>query len=107
MTARIPAGTLGKELVKISQKWPQDPFRPHLQINTFLASLATHPKLTPNAVKATQTLLNGDISKKFPLSEKMMQPAAFPKYYDRMQVGMEKALQGIPRPWWKIVLRIW
>jgi hypothetical protein len=68
MAARGPAGALGKELFKISQQWPKDPFRPHLQINGFLNSLATHPGLTPRAVKATRILLNGDIEKQVRIS---------------------------------------
>ena len=44
--------------------WRPDIVRPNLQLSTFLNSLADHPKLTPQAVKAAESLRNNTAFKK-------------------------------------------
>lgn len=55
---------LGQKLLGLAEKWTVDPFRPHLQLGTFLKSLAAHPRLTPDAVQATRTLKENIMKKK-------------------------------------------
>ena len=105
-----------------------DPFRPNVQLKTFLHSLASHPNLTPGAVQAAQGLLHNssqkkvrtlackpplsirtdlDGVKKYPLSNKTLQPASMPKHYERLMQGYEKSAQGTGRPWWQVFFGIW
>lgn len=58
------AAKLGQQLRRIAGKWPEDPFRPNIQLRTFLESLADHPNLTPQAVEAAHALKNNEIMKK-------------------------------------------
>jgi len=52
---------VGNQLQKLAAQWPADPFRPHLQLKTFLESLSRHPNLTDEAVIATRSLLRNDL----------------------------------------------
>ncbi|EDR09687.1 uncharacterized protein LACBIDRAFT_319031 [Laccaria bicolor S238N-H82] len=101
------SGKLGQKLIAIADTWVVDPFRPNLQLQTFLKSLATHPKLTPQAVNATRALRDNAMQKRYPLSKKMLQPTSMPLHYDRLVEGFEKSAQGIGRPWWKVFFGIW
>jgi len=76
-------------------------------METFLTSLAAHPKLTPSAVRAAQALRDGAAQKKWPVSAKLTRPASMPEYYVRLVEGFEKSAQGIGRPWWKIFFGVW
>ncbi|TBU45671.1 hypothetical protein BD309DRAFT_1017669 [Dichomitus squalens] len=104
--AAAPA-SLKHQLQKIAGRWAEDPFRPNVQLKTFLASLAEHPNLTPAAVRATRALEEGEFKKKYPLSDKIFKPASMPHHYTRLLEAFEKAAQGIARPWWKIFFNIW
>ncbi|KAI0744745.1 hypothetical protein C8Q76DRAFT_10888 [Earliella scabrosa] len=99
--------SLRQQLQKIAAQWPGDPFRPNVQLKTFLASLADHPNLTPEAVRATRALQNDELMKKYPLSAKTLQPASMPHHYTRLVEAFDKSAQGIARPWWKIFFNIW
>jgi hypothetical protein len=55
---------VGNQLQKLAAQWPADPFRPHLQLKTFLESLSRHPGLTDEAVTATRSLLQNDVRHK-------------------------------------------
>ena len=55
---------LSQQLHRIAAQWPTDPFRPNLQLKTFLDSLAAHPQLTSQAVRASRVLLNNEVQKK-------------------------------------------
>lgn len=55
---------LARELDKIAATWVKDPFRPHIQLQSFLQSLATHPKLTDRTVQATRALRDNDMYNK-------------------------------------------
>ncbi|KDQ54561.1 hypothetical protein JAAARDRAFT_60541 [Jaapia argillacea MUCL 33604] len=94
-------------LKAIAHSWPSDPFRPNLQLNTFLRSLAAHPGLTPRAVRAANALSNNEIQKKYPLSAKLLKPASTPHHYDRLVEAFEKSAKGIGRPRWKIFFGVW
>lgn len=62
--------TVGNRLQKLAGQWPADPFRPHLQLKTFLESLSHHPNLTNEAVIATRSLLQNDLRhnvRRFPI----------------------------------------
>ncbi|KDR74080.1 hypothetical protein GALMADRAFT_124303 [Galerina marginata CBS 339.88] len=98
---------LSQKLTSIAETWTRDPFRPNLQLQTFLTSLAAHPRLTPEAVEATRALQNNDMQKKYPLTQKMLRPASAPLHYERLVEGFEKSAQGIGRPWWKVFFGIW
>jgi hypothetical protein len=54
---------LAQKLRTIAGSWVKDPFRPNLQLSTFLQSLSTHPKLTVQAVQATRALRDNDMQK--------------------------------------------
>ncbi|TFY58386.1 hypothetical protein EVG20_g8171 [Dentipellis fragilis] len=45
-----------QRLRQLASAWPADPLRPTLQLKTFLASLADHPRLTTRAVQAVRAL---------------------------------------------------
>jgi len=107
MASTKPVTTLAQELNRIAGNWVRDPFRPNLQLQTLLQSLATHPRLTPQAVKAAHALNNNDVYKQYPLSKKTLQPPSAPLHYDRVAEGFEKSAKGIGRPWWKIFFGIW
>lgn len=55
---------LAQKLSTIARSWVIDPFRPNLQLKTFLESLAAHPRLTTQAVSAARSLRDNDITKK-------------------------------------------
>jgi len=78
-----------------------------MQLKTFLISLSTHPKLTKNAVAATEALKNDVLKSKYPLKPSTTRPASFPDHYRALLIGMEKSAQGIARPWWKRMLGIY
>ncbi|KAF8154011.1 hypothetical protein B0H34DRAFT_74334 [Crassisporium funariophilum] len=98
---------LSQKLGAIAETWTRDPFRANLQLQTFLKSLAAHPRLTPQAVEATRALRDNDLQKKYPLSERILRPASSPLHYDRLVEGFEKSAQGIGRPWWKVFFGVW
>ncbi|KAK7055142.1 hypothetical protein R3P38DRAFT_3253258 [Favolaschia claudopus] len=105
MAART--GKLAVEMTRIASACPIDPLRPHIQLQTFLNSLATHPNLTPSAVRAAQALERNDMQQKFALTDKILRPASAPLHYEKLAEGIEKSMQGIKRPWWKVFLGIW
>ena len=53
-----------QQLRHIAAEWPTDPFRPNLQLKTFLSALADHPALTANAVAATNALQKNQVSRR-------------------------------------------
>ncbi|KAL5478854.1 hypothetical protein ACEPAI_2131 [Sanghuangporus weigelae] len=102
-----PSSKVAAQLKAIAHSWPQDPFRPNMQLQNFFLSLSVHPRLTPNAVRAVQALRANELAKKYPLSEKMLKPASRPLHYNQIVEGFQKSVQGIARPWWKRFLEIW
>ncbi|KAF5363207.1 hypothetical protein D9758_008375 [Tetrapyrgos nigripes] len=100
-------GKLAQRMSAIAQSWTKDPFREHLQLSVFLDSLAKHPRLTPQAVQAAQSLRDSSLKQKYPLSTKITKPASYPMHYERLVMGFEKSAQGIGRPWWKVFFGIW
>ncbi|KAH8114878.1 hypothetical protein DFH11DRAFT_1688601 [Phellopilus nigrolimitatus] len=98
---------LSKQLKSVAQSWPPDPFRPNMQLHTFLLSLSAHPHLTPAAVRTAQALRNNELQKKYPLSEKMLKPTSRPLHYNQIVEGFQKSALGIARPWWKRFFEIW
>ncbi|EAU87525.1 hypothetical protein CC1G_11197 [Coprinopsis cinerea okayama7 len=102
-----PSKQLAQKLSTIADAWVRDPFRPNIQLSTFLKSLADHPKLTPQAVQAARALQKNEIKKAYPLSDKMLRPASMPQHYERLLEGYKKSQQGIGRPWWKVFFGIW
>lgn len=60
--AAAPA-SLKHQMQKIAGRWTEDPFRPNVQLKTFLTSLADHPNLTPMAVRAARALENNEFKK--------------------------------------------
>ncbi|KAI0742698.1 hypothetical protein C8Q80DRAFT_1109542 [Daedaleopsis nitida] len=103
----VPAASFRHQLQKIAANWPGDPFRPNVQLKTFLASLAEHPSLTPTAVRATRALRDDEFKTKYALSAKTLQPASMPHHYTRLVEAFDKSAKGIARPWWKIFFNIW
>ncbi|KAI0920474.1 hypothetical protein AcW1_002202 [Taiwanofungus camphoratus] len=97
----------GQQLHRIAATWPVDPFRPNLQLKNLLDSLADHPHLTPQAVRAARALQDNEFQTKYALSEKILKPASTPHHYSRLVEGFEKSAKGIGRPWWKIFFGIW
>jgi hypothetical protein len=129
-TFAMTTKTVGNQLQQLARQWPADPFRPHLQLKTFLESLSHHPSLTDGAVIATRSLLQNDLRHKvrrypyssacthghatfsrfrpqYRLGERMMKPASAPHHYDRLAEAFEKSSQGIGRPWWKRFFNMW
>ncbi|KAF7759787.1 hypothetical protein Agabi119p4_11482 [Agaricus bisporus var. burnettii] len=98
---------LAQKLSTIARSWVIDPFRPNLQLKTFLESLAAHPRLTTQAVSAARSLRDNDITKKYPLSNKTLQPRSMPHHYGRLVQAFEQSAKGIRRPWWKVFFNIW
>ncbi|KAH8101330.1 hypothetical protein BXZ70DRAFT_1064382 [Cristinia sonorae] len=98
---------LSTQLHRIAAQWPADPFRPHIQLKSFLEALADHPNLTPEAVRAAEALRSNAIQRKYPVSDKLLRPKSMPLHYARLVEGHAKAAQGIGRPWWKIFFNIW
>lgn len=103
----MAARSLSHEMASIAKSWLHDPVRPHLQLSVLLESLSNHSSLAPEAVKAANTLQQNEVYKKYELSEKILRPASVPHHYERVVGGLEKSMQGIGRPWWKVVLGIW
>lgn len=64
MSAASATASLKLQLQKIAANWPGDPFRPNVQLKTFLTSLAEHPNLTPAAVRAARALQNNEYKTK-------------------------------------------
>jgi hypothetical protein len=103
----MSTATLSRKLSSIAESWVKDPFRSNLQLQTFLKSLAAHPRLTPQAVDAAGALRDNKLQQKYPLSKRLLRPASAPHYYERLVQGFEKSAQGIGRPWWKVFFGIW
>ncbi|OSD03681.1 hypothetical protein PYCCODRAFT_1466603 [Trametes coccinea BRFM310] len=95
-----------QQMQRIAAQWPADPFRPTVQLKTFMESLAEHPNLTPAAVRASQAIQNNEFMNKYALSQKMLHPPSYPQYYTRLIEAFDKSAQGIGRPWWKIFFNI-
>jgi len=96
-----------QQLQRVAAKWPADPFRPNLQLRNLFESLANHPNLTAQAVTAARALQDDHFLRKYPLSDRILQPASMPQYYTRLVEGYEKSAKGIGRPWWKRFFGIW
>jgi hypothetical protein len=62
--ATATAKQLSQRLSTIAESWIKDPFRPNLQLQTFLKSLAANPRLTPQAVDAACALRDNQLQKK-------------------------------------------
>ncbi|KAF9526027.1 hypothetical protein CPB83DRAFT_858534 [Crepidotus variabilis] len=103
----MAARPLAQKLTSIAESWVKDPFRPNLQLSTLLNSLAAHSRLTKQAVESARALRDNGMMKKYPLTQKMLDPASRPQYYQRLVEGYEKSAQGIARPWWKGFFGIW
>ncbi|KAF8556772.1 hypothetical protein OG21DRAFT_1596292 [Imleria badia] len=103
----MAASKYAQKLKTIAAAWPTDPFRPNMQLKTFFESLATHPRLTPDAVQSARVLLDNDVQHKYPLSKKTLEPASMPRHYQRLMQGYERSAQGIRRPWWQVFFGIW
>jgi len=58
---------LSKELSSLAKTWTKDPFRPNIQLSSFLKSLAAHPRLTKRAVEDAHSLQNNEMMKKVPI----------------------------------------
>lgn len=98
---------LSQQLSATASNWPKDPFRPNIQLQTFLQALAAHPNLTQEAVNAANALKENTMRKKYKLSKTMLKPASMPHHYERLMDGYQKSVQGVQRPWWKIFFGIW
>jgi len=107
MAATLAPRKLAQSMNIIAASWATDPFRPNLQLQTLWQSLATHPRLTPQAVHAARALMDNEIIKQYPLSKKTLSPESAPFHYDRLVEAFEKSAQGIGRPWWKVFFGIW
>src|SRR5689334_8921142 len=55
---------LSQQLHRVAAQWPVDPFRPNLQLKTFFESLADHPQLTQQAVRAARALEENEFQKR-------------------------------------------
>ncbi|KAJ7050876.1 hypothetical protein C8F01DRAFT_1212847 [Mycena amicta] len=95
------------EMARIASACPIDPLRPHIQLQTLLKSLAAHPRLTPAAVRAAHALERNEMQQRYALSDKILKPTSVPLHYEKLVEGVEKSLQGIKRPWWKVFFGIW
>ncbi|EIM88429.1 uncharacterized protein STEHIDRAFT_77424 [Stereum hirsutum FP-91666 SS1] len=104
-----PGSALSSQLRRIATNWPADPIRPNMQLKTFLESLAEHPNLAsrPAAVEAAKALQENRWMKKYPTPENVLKPKSMPHHYERLVEGVEKSLQGVGRPWWKVFFGIW
>ena len=60
----MSTATLSRKLSSVAESWVKDPFRSNLQLQTFLKSLAAHPRLTPQAVDAACALRDNQLQKK-------------------------------------------
>lgn len=127
MAAALGNKKVAQKLSNIAHSWIVDPFRPNLQLKTFLESLAAHPRLTPQAVTAARALQDNRMANKvsssisteiffvdqnlilrqYPLSDKMLHPPSMPHHYDRLVEAFEKSAQGVGRPWWKVFFNVW
>ena len=58
------SSALKQQMQRIAAKWPEDPFRPNMQLKTFLGSLAEHPNLTPAAVRTARALERDEFKSK-------------------------------------------
>ncbi|CAK5270974.1 unnamed protein product [Mycena citricolor] len=98
---------LAEEMARVAAACPVDPMRPHIQLQNFLKSLATHPNLTPQAVSAAEALERNAAQNEYPLTDKTLKPASAPIHYEKLAEGIEKGVQGIERPKWKVFFGIW
>ncbi len=64
MAAALGNKKLTQKLGAIAHTWIVDPFRPNIQLKMFLESLATHPRLTPQAVTSARALRDNEMAKK-------------------------------------------
>ncbi|KAG0143184.1 hypothetical protein CROQUDRAFT_661589 [Cronartium quercuum f. sp. fusiforme G11] len=113
---------LHSQLVKLSKSWPIDPLRAHqpeLQLSRSIAQAADRLCASPSlytdgqttemaqiegasrVISSLQRLKDNEIAAKFPLSDKMRNPASFPNHYDELKAGVERAVRGETLPWYK------
>jgi len=64
MAAAPASWQLSQRLSSIAHSWVTDPFRPNMQLGTFLNSLAAHPRLTSRAVDAARSLHDNEMARK-------------------------------------------
>lgn len=43
----------------------------------------------------------------YPTPQNVLKPKSMPLHYERLVEGVEKSLQGVGRPWWKVFFGIW
>ncbi|EJD41213.1 hypothetical protein AURDEDRAFT_69079 [Auricularia subglabra TFB-10046 SS5] len=91
----------------LADSWPGDAFHSNLQLRVFLKALATHPKLTADAVKIMQALKDDKLYHTYRPTKRTLHPPSIPEHYVRLVEGVQKAQQGIGRPWWKRILGLW
>ncbi|KAF8346610.1 hypothetical protein F5887DRAFT_87409 [Amanita rubescens] len=107
MSASAMRTKIAQELSTLAASWSKDPFRPNIQLQSFLQALSAHPNLTREAVDAAKALKDNAMQRKYPLSKMMLKPASMPHHYERLIEGYHKSVQGVRRPWWKIFFGIW
>ncbi|KDE08723.1 hypothetical protein MVLG_01178 [Microbotryum lychnidis-dioicae p1A1 Lamole] len=101
--------TLRTSLHSLARRWPKDPLRPTLQFSDSLQAAVDRVFATPPAaaelgqkqiLKAQEMhdsltrLLANDALKSYPMTQKTLKPASFPKHYARMQDGIARASRG-------------
>ncbi|SCV72563.1 BQ2448_4100 [Microbotryum intermedium] len=109
----MSSSTLRTSLHSLARQWPKDPLRPTLQFSDSLQAAIDRAFPTTTATGTTATelgqkqllkaremhdgltrLLANDALKSYPMSQKTLQPASFPKHYARMQDGIARASRG-------------
>jgi len=89
--ATLSAKQLSQKLGAIAESWTKDPFRPNIQLQTFLKSLAVHPRLTPQAVEATRALRDNDMQKKVCI---FLRTYSSQRTYWRLSIGCHRKCCG-------------
>ncbi|PLW06456.1 hypothetical protein PCANC_06743 [Puccinia coronata f. sp. avenae] len=123
------------QLKQVQAAWPLDPLRrnqPELQISSAiskaidrvfsnsykhdrrpLVATTTTPEERDKAtlqgaqrmLASLQNLSDGSISRKYPFPESMRHPASFPRHYEELNEGVERATRGESLPWYRRWIR--
>ena len=59
---------IAQELSTLAASWSKDPFRPNIQLQSFLQALSAHPNLTREAVDAAKALKDNATQRKVSFS---------------------------------------
>ena len=109
------------QLKHVQSSWPLDPLRinqPDLEFSSAI-SKAIDRVFTPGyastqsgqvegcqrMLSSLENLSDGSIARKFPFPQSMRNPDSFPRHYEELNEGVQRAIRGESLPWYRRWIR--